>query len=92
MARRIALWALAGFAVACFWVIFGFFLPRGVNFGMWTITAITAPASILGRSAHLPITWYAFILINAGIYAVIGLAVEPVLRVSHRSRPAAWRR
>jgi hypothetical protein len=83
MARRIGLWALAGLAVACFWVLFGFFLPRGVNFGMWPITSITAPASIIGRSAHFPVTWYEFILLNAALYSVVGLAIEPFRRL-HR--------
>jgi hypothetical protein len=83
MVRRIGLWALAGFAVAFFWVIFFLLIPRGVNFSYWTITSITAPASLL---RHRPVTWYEFILLNAAIYAFVGLAVEPFrwwIRPSH---------
>ncbi len=83
MSRRIGLWALAGFAVACFWVIFSLIIPRGVNFGYWTITAITAPASLL---RHRPVTWYEFIMLNTAIYGLIGLAAEPLhrwIRPSH---------
>ena len=74
MYRRIGLWALAGFAVACFWVIFSLMIPRGVNFGYWTIVSITAPASLL---RHRPVTWYEFIALNTAIYGMIGLAAEP---------------
>lgn len=85
MSRRIGLWAFVGFAVACFWVLFGFLLPRGVNFGMWTITAISAPASIIGRAADFPVTWYEFIAMKAALYDVAGLAVEPFRRLRRRS-------
>ncbi|HET6206880.1 MAG TPA: hypothetical protein VFD98_08730 [Terracidiphilus sp.] len=88
MSRRIGLWALAGFAVACFWVIFSLIIPRGINFGHWAITSITAPASLL---RHRPVTWYEFILLNAAMYGLAGLAVEPfrlLLRLRGR-RPTA---
>jgi hypothetical protein len=80
--RRIGLWVLAGFAVAFFWVIFFLFIPHDVNFGYWTITSITAPASLL---RHRPVTWYEFIFLNAAIYGLIGLAVEPFRRWLHPS-------
>ncbi len=82
MCRRIGLWALAGLAIACFWVIFSLIVSRGVNFGHWTITAISAPASLL---RNRPVTWYEFILLNAAIYGLVGLAVEPFFR---RLRPS----
>lgn len=77
MYRRIRLWALAGLAVACFWVIFSLLVPRGVNFGYWAITSITAPASLL---RNRPVTWYEFVLLNTAIYGFVGLAVEPFHR------------
>lgn len=76
MSRRIGLWTLAGFAVACFWVIISLIIPRGINFGHWVITSITAPASLF---RHRPVTWYEFILLNAAMYGLAGLAVEPFL-------------
>lgn len=78
MSRRIGFWALAGFAVASFWVIFSLIIPRGVNFGMWTITSITAPASLI---RNRPVTWYEFVLLNAAIYSLIGIAIEPCRRL-----------
>lgn len=87
MSRRIAFWAFAGFTVACIWVIVGFLIPRGVQFGKWPITAITAPASILARSVNFPISWYAFVGVNTVLYALIGLAVEPFRPLFHRAKP-----
>jgi hypothetical protein len=78
MKRRIALWALAGFAVALFWFIFGFFTWPNYNLGRSMIVAITAPASWVGRS--MPLAYYWFILLNAAIYALIGLATELLRR------------
>jgi len=42
---------------------------------------ITAPASYLGRRA--PLAFYWFILLNAAMYAVVGLGTE-FLRRQHR--------
>ncbi|HEY3626677.1 MAG TPA: hypothetical protein VGL00_10340 [Terracidiphilus sp.] len=61
MSRKIALWAGAGFAVGCFWVVFSRNIPRDIDFGHWTGTSITASASLL---RHRPVTWYDFILLN----------------------------
>lgn len=87
MSRRIAVWALAGFSVACIWVIVSLLIPRGVQFGKWPITAITAPASIIGRMARFPMTWYEFIALNAALYTAVGLAFEPVRCLIHRPKP-----
>lgn len=85
MGRRIGLWVLVGFAVACFWVVFSLIIPRGINFGYWPIVTITAPASLL---RHRPVTWYEFIALNTAIYGLVGLAVESVrLLVRHLSQP-----
>ena len=83
MYRRIGLWALAGFAVACFWVILSLVVPRGVNFGYWPIASITAPASLL---RNRPVTWYEFVVLNTAIYGLIGVAAEPFLRWLRPSR------
>jgi hypothetical protein len=75
MMRRIALWALIGFAVACGWVIFGMAVGPEYNLGRWTVVAITVPVSILGRT--MPLTYFWVILLNAVTYALFGLALEP---------------
>ncbi len=78
MKRRIGLWTLAGFAVACFWVVFGIATAPNYNLGRWTVVAITAPASLLGRA--IPLAYYWFILLNAAAYALLGLATELLRR------------
>jgi hypothetical protein len=87
MSWRIGVWVLTGFAVGCIWVVVGIVIPRGVNFGMWPITAITAPASAICRSIHAPIKWWEFVAMNAGVYGLIGLAVEPFLHIPRRRAP-----
>ena len=74
MKKRISVWALVSFAVACGWVLFG--MATGYNIGRWAITSVTAPAALLGR--HWPLAFYWFLILNAGIYAVLGLAAEAV--------------
>ncbi|HJX84076.1 MAG TPA: hypothetical protein VJ723_07025 [Candidatus Angelobacter sp.] len=78
MKRRIGLWALGGFVVACCWVLYGMAAGPNENLGRSTIAAITAPASLFGRS--FPIAFYWPILLNAAIYALFGLAVELLRR------------
>ncbi|HEU4416810.1 MAG TPA: hypothetical protein VFT65_18615 [Candidatus Angelobacter sp.] len=86
MKRRIGLWALIGLAVAFFWFAFGLFTWPNYNLGRSTIVAITAPASLIGRSMPLAYCW--FILLNAGMYALIGLATELLRRsiANHSAR------
>lgn len=74
MKRRIAVWMVAGFVVACLWVVLAALTGPKHNLGRWTITAITAPASLLGRT--VPLACYWFILLNAVIYTLVGLVVE----------------
>ena len=83
MARRIGWWILIGLAVACSWAVVAALLGPNHNPGHWTIAAITAPASLLGRRAPLGMGW--FILLNGGLYAMAGLAIEPLLKL-HQSR------
>ena len=85
MKRRIGLWALIGLAVAFFWFVVGLLTWPNYNPGRWTIVAATAPASLIGRTMLLAYYW--FILLNAAIYALIGLAAElfrqPVAQRAH---------
>jgi hypothetical protein len=84
--RRIGLWALIGLGVAFFWFIYATITAPNPALGRSIIVAITAPASLLGRT--MPLAYYWFILLNAAVYALFGLATEllrrPVVRhVSH---------
>jgi len=87
MGWRILLWVLAGFTVACCWVLVGMVIPRGVNFGIWPITAVTAPASAICRLIHAPIKWWEFVAMNGAVYGVIGLGAEPLLRIPRHGTP-----
>jgi hypothetical protein len=53
MKRRISLWAFIGFAVAFVWFLVGLFTWPNYNLGRWTIVAVTAPASLVGRTMPL---------------------------------------
>jgi hypothetical protein len=77
MKRRVGLWAVCGFVVACYWVIYGIFTWPN-NLGHSAALAITAPASFVGRA--MPLKYYWFILLNAAVYAMFGLATEPFWR------------
>ena len=87
MKQRIALWTLAGFIVACVWVLFiaamgpqtGVRLESGRFF--WPIAYVTAPASLL---RHFPLKDYWFVLLNALIYGLAGFAAELLRRTPQR--------
>lgn len=79
MTRRIGLWTLIGLAVAGCWVAIAAFIPHAYNPGLfWTAAAISAPASLLGRRMPLGALW--FIVLNGGIYAIVGSLIELLRR------------
>lgn len=97
MLRRIGFWALAGCVVALIWAVvfylagpsMGWYPSQGAvlhHLGHNLVLPVTVPAALLGR--HYAITWYWSAVINAGIYACFGLAVE-MLR---RAVPHGWLR
>ena len=79
MNRRITLWMLIGLSVACCWAVIGILTGPTYNLGHSTLVAITAPASFLGRKRPLGVAW--FVLLNGGLCALLGLAVDLVRRV-----------
>lgn len=78
MMRRISLWVLIGLAVALVWFVVRLFTWPNYNLGRSLFVAITAPASLIGRT--MPLAYYWFILLNAGIYALVGLTTELLRR------------
>lgn len=85
MKMRIALWALSGAVVVCFWTILMLTFP-GLNIGRSLVVRITIPFAFIGRHFHLPLTYYWTAVLNGATYAVLGLAVEPFYRLRpHRS-------
>ena len=92
MTRRIALWSLAGFIVACVWVLFVDALTPASRVeilrsrALWALIEITAPVAWCAR--HLALKYYWFVLLNAAAYSVLGLGVE-LLRRSPRHASAS---
>ena len=92
MLRRIGLWALCGAAVAFLWFVYFYVHNYSAYHGGPPLTYSAATAllgditipigPLFGR--HHAITWYWSVVINAGIYACIGLMVETI-RLSFRS-------
>jgi len=83
MGRRIGIWILFGLVIACCWVLVGMLVGPPYNPGRSMVAAITAPASLIGR--RMPLGILGFILLNGSLYAIAGLAFEPLrrLRRSH---------
>jgi hypothetical protein len=81
MNRGIGLWLLIGILVACCWVVVGFFAGPAFNLGRSTLAAITVPASLLGR--RVPLGMVQVVLLNGGLYALVGFAVELARKPHH---------
>ncbi|HEY3626015.1 MAG TPA: hypothetical protein VGL00_07015 [Terracidiphilus sp.] len=86
MLRRIGLWALCGLAVGFLWVVYFYWHnysayhggpPFSYSPATDTLIDITIPIrTLFGR--HHAITWYWSMVLNAAIYASIGLVVESI--------------
>jgi hypothetical protein len=87
MSYRIGIWALCGMAVALIWAAVFYILGPSMGqypsqgavlhyLGHTPLLPTTAPVALLGH--HYAITWYWSAVINAGIYACIGLALEVI--------------
>jgi hypothetical protein len=95
MLRRVGLWALGGLVVALIWALV-FYVAGPSNgtypsqdavlhfLGHTPLLPITAPVALLGH--HYAITWYWSAVINAGMYACVGLLVEGMRQAAHSSR------
>ena len=85
--RRIGVWAVCGLAVALIWA--AVFCVLGPSVGQYPsqgavlhylshspLLPATVPVALLGH--HYAITWYWSAMMNAGIYAGLGLVVETI--------------
>ena len=79
MVLRVIVWAVVGIGVACGWMYYGITTGAGQNIGAWTVVAITAPATLIGR--EIPLAYSTIAFINGAIYAVIGLLIETIWRL-----------
>lgn len=95
MLRRIGVWAFCGCAVALMWALVFYILgPSSGHYasqgavlrylGHSPVLPVTAPVALLGR--HYAITWYWSVVINAAIYACVGLIVETIRFAVQSSR------
>jgi hypothetical protein len=86
MKRRIAMWAGAGFLIACCWIVYTFLTPPeelGVALREPVVEALafaTCPISYAGR--YFPLHFWWIPPINAATYALIGLIVEMLRRTA----------
>jgi hypothetical protein len=87
MKKTIAIWAGAGFAVSCCFVLFTLLIPPDHLFLSLRNPAVEAFAlvSFLASFAfrHVPLHFWWVPLINAATYAVIGFMVEMLRRRLH---------
>jgi hypothetical protein len=89
MRQTVSMWMLIGLAVACCWAVVGLLIgPTSYNLGHSTVVVITAPASLVGRKMPLGVVW--FVLLNGGIYALVGLAIE-LIRRAHQNQEKGHR-
>lgn len=76
MKSRIAIWAVAGFLIAGCWELFVLLSVPFANQRMadvWLLAGITCPVTLV---RHLPITWYAVLIVNTATYALLGLTLK----------------
>jgi hypothetical protein len=85
MKYRIARWAGAGFLVAGFWALYFFRtapIPIQAEPIAWTLARLTCPMVFASFYFHFPIGVYWVLLLNAAMYALVGLIVETLRRNS----------
>jgi hypothetical protein len=86
MKYRIAMWAIAGFLVAGFWVVFAIATFPSTSERMRdvrTFVCITCPIAIAGM--HHAISLYETLAANAVTYALVGLVVETWRKQLHHA-------
>jgi hypothetical protein len=91
MKYRIARWASVGLLVAGFWAFYFFpTAPVQAEPIVWTLARLTCPIAFASFYFHFPIGVYWVLLVNAAMYALVGLIVETLRRNSglhNKSRP-----
>jgi hypothetical protein len=85
MKRRIGLWARVGFIVAGVWVILSFAIPLSPQPVLWGLVQLTCPIVPISFAFRFGVKWYWFIASNVAAYALIGLMVESLRLLRHRS-------
>lgn len=83
MRRRIGLWALVGFIVACAWVILSFAIPISLHPILWGLARLTCPIASISIAFHFPVSWYWSLAANVATYSLMGLTFEGLHYVLH---------
>jgi hypothetical protein len=92
MKHRIAIWASVGFLVAVFWAIYLFPTSLAVISDhpfVWTVVRLTQPAVFAIFYLHPGLRVYWVVVANAATYAMVGVLVETLLRVTRNRFQAA---
>jgi len=75
MKRRIVIWAIAGFFVACLWTLYSSESPMALApRAVWILANVTAPFTLFVH--YFKFYFYWALLANAATYALVGLMVE----------------
>ena len=89
MKYRIALWASAGFLVACCWALYAFATtPPAMTSAdpIVTLVEFTCPVVFASIHFHFALGLYWSLLANAATYGLIGLIVESLRHQLHYAK------
>jgi hypothetical protein len=89
MKYRIAMWASAGFLVACCWTLYALAAtPPAMTSAdpIVTLVELTCPVVFGSIHFHFALGLYWSLLANAATYGVIGLIVESLRRQLHYAK------
>ena len=87
MSRRIVVWAIAGFLVACCWAIYASATAPHTNErlrDLWPLVVLTCPVVV--TSSYFPLSLYLVLAANAATYVLVGLIVETLRRHLRHSK------
>ena len=88
MKYRIAVWASAGFLIACGWALYAFAAtPPAMTSAdpIVTLVELTCPVVFASVHLHFALGLYWSLLANAATYGLIGLIVETLRQQPHHA-------
>lgn len=89
MRYRIAAWALSGFLIAAFWAVYlhtAFHMP--VSREIESVARLSCPIALVGEHCRFGVSLVWVLISNTAVYGLIGLCLEPVMRLGQRVKPA----
>jgi hypothetical protein len=85
MKFRLVIWAAVGALVVILWTLYISHSSLGPYGFTWTLVYLTCPISL---ARHHALSFYFVLLVNAATYALVGAAVEIIMRRYRRSAVA----